>query len=253
MDLGKILHVVDHSSCGRAQQARVAFGIGWHAEVYASIDELMTRPPRQGVLIVRDEEEGGEVRAALRALARSGTWLPVLGSSQNPRPSSVVSAIKEGAMDYIALPVTKERLEQSLRLVAEEARAFGEAWRRVAAARARVALLTPRERQVLDWLAQGCSNKSIARELGISPRTVEIHRANMMTKVKAENSADAIRLRIEAQLGVPQANGTPNHRGSTPPQLQFPPLRSEPVRELRRRLALQEDHRQRLNPKPSAG
>ena len=57
--------------------------------------------------------------------------------------------------------------------------------------------LSPREREVLDWLTRGCSNKVIARELTISPRTVEIHRANMMSKLGARHSAEAIRLRLE--------------------------------------------------------
>jgi DNA-binding CsgD family transcriptional regulator len=53
---------------------------------------------------------------------------------------------------------------------------------------------------VLEWLAEGCSNKAIARALGISPRTVEIHRANMMTKLGAHHAAGAVRLRIEARF-----------------------------------------------------
>ena len=54
--------------------------------------------------------------------------------------------------------------------------------------------------QVLDWLAEGSSNKAIARELDISPRTVEIHRANMMNKLGARHAAEAVRLRLEAKL-----------------------------------------------------
>jgi DNA-binding CsgD family transcriptional regulator len=57
-----------------------------------------------------------------------------------------------------------------------------------------------REREVLDWLAEGSSNKAIARELDISPRTVEIHRANMMTKLGARHAAEAVRLKLEAKL-----------------------------------------------------
>ncbi|MBL0922469.1 MAG: response regulator transcription factor, partial [Phycisphaerales bacterium] len=63
-----------------------------------------------------------------------------------------------------------------------------------------LAALTPREREVLDWLAEGSSNKAIARELDISPRTVEIHRANMMTKLGARHAAEAVRLKLEAKL-----------------------------------------------------
>jgi len=67
-------------------------------------------------------------------------------------------------------------------------------------ARSRIENLSTREREVLDWLAQGSSNKAIARELQISPRTVEIHRANMMSKLGASHAADAVRLRLEAEL-----------------------------------------------------
>jgi DNA-binding CsgD family transcriptional regulator len=67
-------------------------------------------------------------------------------------------------------------------------------------ARGRIENLSAREREVLDWLAQGSSNKAIARELQISPRTVEIHRANMMAKLGASHAADAVRLRIEADI-----------------------------------------------------
>ena len=56
--------------------------------------------------------------------------------------------------------------------------------------------LTRREREVLEWLSEGCSNKAIARELEISPRTVEIHRANMMDKLGATHAAEAVRLRL---------------------------------------------------------
>jgi DNA-binding CsgD family transcriptional regulator len=67
-------------------------------------------------------------------------------------------------------------------------------------ARGRIASLSTREREVLHWLAEGSSNKNIARELDISPRTVEIHRANMMAKLGAKHAAEAVRLRIESDM-----------------------------------------------------
>ena len=63
--------------------------------------------------------------------------------------------------------------------------------------------LSRREREVLDWLSEGSSNKAIARQLCISPRTVEIHRANMMSKLGARHAAEAVRLRLEAQIEPP--------------------------------------------------
>jgi FixJ family two-component response regulator len=69
-------------------------------------------------------------------------------------------------------------------------------------ARDRISTLSTREREVLEWLARGSSNKAIARELAISPRTVEIHRANMMNKLGARHAAEAVRLRLEAGYEV---------------------------------------------------
>ncbi|MEM6267027.1 MAG: LuxR C-terminal-related transcriptional regulator, partial [Pseudomonadota bacterium] len=85
--------------------------------------------------------------------------------------------------------------------IAKEAEVFGAARRRMIEARDRIASLSGREREVLDWLAEGSSNKVIARELDISPRTVEIHRANMMNKLGARHAAEAVRLKLEAKLG----------------------------------------------------
>ena len=64
----------------------------------------------------------------------------------------------------------------------------------------RISMLSNREREVLDRLTQGCSNKVIARDLDISPRTVEIHRGNMMEKLGARHAAEAVRLQLEASL-----------------------------------------------------
>ncbi|AOL95385.1 regulatory protein, luxR family [Porphyrobacter sp. LM 6] len=117
-----------------------------------------------------------------------------------PRPNRIVEAIKAGALDYLALPLDPERFTRSLARIAHEAEQFGMARRRMIEARDRIATLSVREREVLDWLAEGSSNKAIARELDISPRTVEIHRANMMTKLGARHAAEAVRLKLEAKL-----------------------------------------------------
>ncbi len=204
MEKRNILHIVDGDCRSRAEQARLGFDLGHHCEVYADVTELMAIPPERGMVLARDDDGTGSAALVLRRLASAGIWLPVVGTSIDPRPTRVVSAIKAGALDYLRLPLRDYRLSETVRRIEQEAEAYGEARRKMVEARSRLASLSPREREVLDWLAEGRSNKMIARELAISPRTVEIHRANLMVKLGAHHAAEAVRLRIEAHLDSAQ-------------------------------------------------
>jgi FixJ family two-component response regulator len=132
-------------------------------------------------------------------LERLGIWLPVIAVGEMPSPHKIVSSIKAGALDYVVLPVDAERLDRCIARNAIEAERNATIRRRKVDAQERLERLTPREAEVLELLADGCSNKLIARELGISPRTVEIHRANMLSKIGAPNSAGALRLKLDAR------------------------------------------------------
>lgn len=197
------IHIVDSEMRSRAEQARTVFALGHHAEVYEALGELLERPPADGVLFVRERTllaEGDGLAALFNRLSDCGIWLPVVVCSAEPELERIVGAIKHGALDYLRLPLDPTRLARALADVDREAAAQGAAKRRVNYARRRVKALSGREREVLEWLALGSSNKVIARELGISPRTVEIHRANMMTKMGASHAAEAVRLWLESGL-----------------------------------------------------
>ncbi len=158
----------------------------------------MALAPQDGVIIACADVLAMGMDRLLDRLGSAGVWLPVVAASQNPGVDDVVQAIRAGALDYMRLPLSEEEFNRMVAHVMADAGRHAEARRRLVEARQRIGTLSRREREVLEWLSQGCSNKAIARELEISPRTVEIHRANMMDKLGASHAAEAVRLRLEA-------------------------------------------------------
>ena len=192
------LHYVDGETKGRAQFAQIALALGHHCELYDDLSELSMHPPRHGIIIMRDDSGFGRINTALQRLEQIGIWLPVIAAGEAPTPDKIVEAIKTGALDYLAMPFESSRLERSIARISNEAERVADLRRKKVKAQALIKRLSEREGQVLDFLVEGQSNKQIARELDISPRTVEIHRANMMTKLEAEHAASAIRIKLEA-------------------------------------------------------
>ncbi len=194
-----ILHILGGESRSRAEQARLAFALGHHAEVYADLAELLERPPQEGIILAADNGHPDSARRLIDRLGEHGIWLPVVMVAQEPDIDRVVAAIKAGALDYLRLPLAMGLLARRLETILGEAERHAARRRREVEAQQRIALLSRRERQVLELLSAGCANKEIGRRLAISPRTVEIHRGNMMTKLEAGHAADAVRLWLDAQ------------------------------------------------------
>ena len=197
------LHIIGGDSRSRAEQARIAFALGHHAEVYAELEELLDRPSLEGIVIAADDGEPGMARDLIQRLGEHGLWLPVVIAAADPGLGQVVAAIKAGALDYLRLPLEMSDFARRLAGILAEADQHAERRRREVEAQRAIAMLSRREREVLELLSAGCSNKEIARWLNISPRTVEIHRGNMMTKLDAGHAADAVRLWLDAQLEIP--------------------------------------------------
>lgn len=195
--------LVDGDLKRRAAISHFLGGHGIHVEPFETVAELSGHQPRQGLIMVNDVD--GTIPALAAQLVRSGNWLPVVAFSENPAPRRVVDAILAGAIDYLAWPFDDAELTETLEYAEERAQDVGNAKLREAMARTRIEGLTPRERDVLVGIAAGHSNRTIADNLAISPRTVEIHRANMLHKIGATHTSEAIRIAIEASLaGEPQ-------------------------------------------------
>lgn len=200
MDQRITLHIIGGTSRTRAEQSRLAFSLGHHAEIYSDLDELFDCPPQNGLIVACDDVLDQGVAALLDQFCHHGIWVPLVAATEKPGVEDVVNAIQAGALDYMALPLTEEELTRMIAHYHSDAGRHAEARRRLIVARHRIDHLSKREREVLDWLSEGCSNKAIARELDISPRTVEIHRANMMVKLGANHATEAVRMRLDAGL-----------------------------------------------------
>lgn len=194
------LHFVESETRTRADLVRVGNSIGCHCELYSDLSELATHPPRSGVIFLRDRHDDGGLAAVFEQLAALDIALPVIAMDEKPLPTAVVNAVKAGALDYLPLPLQPDRLDACLSRNRLEAERVSFARKRIIETRRLLSALSGREREVLDALADGSSNKQIARQLNISPRTVEIHRSNMMAKLGATHSAQAIRMKVESTM-----------------------------------------------------
>ena len=212
-----VLHIVGGESRSRAEQARIAFALGHHAEVYADVDELLDRPPLGGIVLAAESGEPGSTARLIERLGEFGIWLPVVMTASAIDLERVVAAIRAGALDYLALPLEMGSFARRLQGIVAEAGPYAERRRREVEALRRIAMLSRRERQVLGFLSAGLANKEIAQQLEISPRTVEIHRANMMLKLGAGHPADAVKAWIAAGLDRTPATAA----GSEPQRPRF--------------------------------
>lgn len=193
------VHVVSADQRRRAQIARSVFSGGHHAEVYGGAEELVDHRPAHGVVLV-DSVDAASIVDLLENLATNGLWLPIVRFGDDPGYDTIIALTKLGIEDFVIGDVPADVLLSKLLSAYEAGENRKHTLKRSARACSLLAGLSSREREVLEHLAEGLSNKEMARRLGISPRTVEIHRMKMMAKLDARSAADAVRLHLEASL-----------------------------------------------------
>ena len=134
----------------------------------------------------------------LRRLKRRGSPAPVIVMTGHADVPLAVQAMREGARDFIEKPFDDEVLLASVRAALAQAERSADVAAETSAVRARLAALSEREREVLDGLVAGKANKVIGLDLGISPRTVEVYRANVMAKLQAGSLSELVRMTLVA-------------------------------------------------------
>ena len=193
----RIVHIVDPdlSTC---EQLSVLFRLeGFQTAFSVNLGGFLAALDRRrpDVVITNFElggDDGLELLHRVKGL-RMGT--PVFMLEDRPMVEAAVAAMKAGASDVVTKPVDTEHLVRVVRDALRQDIHVGavQAGRRLVEVRG-FAQLTPREREVLQLITNGQSNKEAGRELGISPRTIEVHRARVMEKLGARNTADLMRI-----------------------------------------------------------
>ena len=202
MTANAVVHVVDDDDALRDSIAFLMASAGIEAKTYESAMRFLAELPREtsGCVVTDVRMPGMTGLELLRELKRLAPTIPVIVITGHGDVPLAVEAMKLGAIDFIEKPFDDEVLLNSVRnaLGRHEQDAKRDAER--SKVHARLDALSARERQVLDGLVLGHANKVIAFDLGISPRTVEIYRANVMTKMEAGSLSDLVRMALAAGL-----------------------------------------------------
>lgn len=184
--------------------SRLLRSAGFQVEAFASASDFLCRhdPEVPGCLVLdvsMPELSGLELQRALVTLGCERATVFLTGHGDIPMS---VQAMKQGAVDFLTKPVDERLLLEAIRAAVEEDRVARSKRAELAEIHRRLAALTPRERQVLGLVVSGKLNKQIAAELGTVEKTIKVHRAHIMEKLKVRSVAALVRLAERA--GIPQ-------------------------------------------------
>jgi two-component system, LuxR family, response regulator FixJ len=195
-----IVFVVDDDRAMRESLRWLLESVGLTVRTYANAaDFLREYEPTQPGCLVLDVRMPGMSGLDLQAeLVRRGAGLPTIIVTGHAEVPMAVRAVKAGAVDFIEKPFSDQLLLDRVRQALEIDRLEREVRRRREEARRRLETLSAREREVLMLVAAGKANKEIAAELGLSQKTVEVHRSHVMSKMFVDSLAELIRVAILA-------------------------------------------------------
>lgn len=199
----RLVHIIDDEDSVRNSIGFMLQTAGYSVRTWPSgvafLRELRNVEPGCILLDIRmPEMDGLQVQHQLN---ERGVTMPVIVLTGHGDVTIAVKAMRNGAFDFLEKPFEADQLLSAIENGFERANEANSATR-TDAARTQLASLSAREREVLDGLAAGFPNKTIAYDLGISPRTVEVHRANLMQKLGARSLSEALRVTFTAEMGA---------------------------------------------------
>ncbi|MBD3761897.1 response regulator [Sphingomonadaceae bacterium G21617-S1] len=200
----RLVHIVDDEDSIRRSAKFMLTTSGFAVETWESGTAFLkeVRHVETGCILLdvrMPEMDGLEVQQTLN---ERGVTMPVIILTGHGDVSIAVRAMKAGAVDFIEKPFEKAVLLAAIDAAYARIEERGDKEARSGEAQIMLGKLTAREREVLDGLARGFPNKTIAYDLGISARTVEVHRANLMSKLGVRNLSDALRIAFAAGMGA---------------------------------------------------
>jgi FixJ family two-component response regulator len=205
-DLGGWVDLIDDDASIRRSLGRALKLDGFAVRTFESAEAFVRAGPAAGepaclLLDLRMPQRGGlELQ---RDLLESGTTVPVIFLTGHGDVASSVRAMKNGAVDFLLKPVSHRGLVAAIRNAHERHLHDLGARRERAALARRWGTLTPREREVLEWVVRGAPNKRIAVELGTVEKTIKVHRARVMEKMGVVSLADLVRAAAKLEVSTP--------------------------------------------------
>jgi len=196
MDNSAVVHLIDDDEAVRQALAFLLATAGHAVRVYESAETFLAAVAtvQPGCIVSDVRMPGIDGLALQRRLKDMGIRLPVIIMTGHADVPLAVEAMKAGAVDFIEKPFDDQVLLSAIQVALSRRDAAGQRDAEAGQILARIDALSDRERQVLDGLVAGHPNKTIAYDLQLSPRTVEVHRANLMTKMAAGSLSELVRM-----------------------------------------------------------
>ena len=190
------IFVVDDYAPVRRAVSRLLRAAGFAVAAFGSPQEFLVQydPHTPGCLVLDLDMPAVNGLELQRILATKGSALPIIFLTGHGDVPKSVQAMKHGASDFLTKPVNDEDLLSAVRVAFEKNRSVRQQQTELSEILARLATLTPREREVLEYVVTGKLNKQIAGDLGTVEQTVKVHRARVMQKMRVRSVAELVRL-----------------------------------------------------------